>query len=185
MGCFMGMWFGVVAGVVSTLAFCTMASAQDLLQEYGPEDAVDFANFSFVPRPNYQGSFWIVDSATNKIIGYAPWNAQNRQWRLFNLKGEYKGLMQATIGSDKPPHYTQYAWYDKESRYKAAIVTRLGGRPRSPELPFGELGGEFLPYEIGNIPLEYPSLEIETDPLRRFPSGVDVSPITPEPLRAK
>jgi hypothetical protein len=181
----MGIGLGIVGVAASLLIVCSLSSAQDLLQEYGPEEAMDFANFSFVPRPNYQGSFWIVDSATNKVIGYAPWNAQNRQWRLFNLKGEYKGLMQATIGSDRPPHYTQYAWYDKENRYKAAIVTRLGGRPRSPELPFGELGGEFLPYEIGNIPLEYPSVEIETDPLRRFPSGVDVSPITPEPLRAK
>lgn len=181
----MGIWLGVVGGVISTLVFCTMASAQDLLQEYGPEEAVDFANFSFVPRPNYQGSFWIVDSATNKVIGYAPWNAQNRQWRLFSLKNEYKGFMQATIGTDKPPHYTQYVQYDNENRYKVAIVTKLGGRPRSPERPFGELGGDFLPYEIGPIPLEYPSIEVQTDPLRRFPSGVDVSPIIPEPLRAK
>jgi hypothetical protein len=184
-GCSVGIGFKVVSVAAIFLAGISFSSAQDLLQEYGPEEAMDFANFSFVPRPNYQGSFWIVDSATNKIIGYARWSAQNRQWRLFNLKSEYKGLMQATIGTDNPPHYTQYAWYDKENRYKAAIVTRLGGRPRSPGQPFGELGGEFLPYEIGNIPLEYPSLEIETDPLRRFPSGVDVSPITPEPLRAK
>ena len=153
------------------LMVCSLSSAQDLLQEYGPEEAMDFANFSFVPRPNYQGSFWIVDSATNKVIGYAPWNAQNRQWRLFNLKSEYKGLMQATIGTDKPPHYTQYAWYDNENRYKAAIVTRLGGRPRSPERPFGELGGEFLPYEIGNIPLEYPSVEIADRPSTPFSVG--------------
>jgi hypothetical protein len=180
----MGIWFGVV-GVISTLIFCTMASAQDLLQESEPENAIDYANFSFVPRPNYQGSFWIVDSATNKIIGYAPWDAQNRQWRLFNLKNEYKGFMQATIGGGDPPYYTQYAWYDKDDRYKAAIVTKLGGRPRSAELPHGELGGDFLPYQIGNIPLEYPSIKVETDPLRRFPYGVDVSPITPEPLRAK
>ncbi len=181
----MGIRSYLVSGVIPLFFLCNLAAGQDLLREYGPDEAVEFANFSFVPRPNYRGSFWIVDSADNKIIGFAPWNPQNRQWRLFNLKGEYKGFMQATIGSDKPPHYTQYAWYDKENKYKAAIVTRLGGRPRSPELRFGELGGEFLPFEIGNIPLEQPSIEIETDPLRRFPSGVDISPVAPEPLRAK
>ncbi len=175
----------IIGTLVWFLSFCTLAAAQDFVQEYEPEEAFSFANFSFVFRANYAGAAWIVDSTTNKIIGYAPWSAENRQWRLFDLQGHYMGFMQATVGSDKPPHYTQYAWYDKENRYKAAIVTRLGGRPHTRELPFGELGGQMEPYEIGNIPVDYPSREVEIEPLRRFPPGVDVSPVQPERLKVK
>ena len=49
-----------------------MASAQDLLQEYGLKKLWISPVFLSSQEPNYQGSFWIVDSATNKIIGYAP-----------------------------------------------------------------------------------------------------------------
>jgi len=98
---------------------------------------------------------------------------------LFTLTGKYGGFIQATIGVTKPPHNLQYLWYDKDNRYKGVFIAHLGGRPVTPELPFGELGGNLEIYPIGNIPLRPPSYEIELDPLKRFPEGVDITPIEP------
>jgi hypothetical protein len=175
----------IIAVFFAGFCWYANAAAQDLLGRYTPEEALEFAVFYFMPRPNYMGSQWIVDYSTNKIIGYAPWDPQSRQYKIFSLKNEYYGFMRATVGEDNPPHYTQYAWYDKDNRYKAAVVTRLGGRPRTVDRPYGELGGEFQPFSIGNVPIPYFSREIEVDPLRRFPPEVDVSPVVPESLRVK
>ncbi len=125
----------VIASFLATFCWYSNAVAQDLLGHYTPEEALQLAVFNAIPRPNYEGAQWLVDYNTDKIIGYAPWDPQSRQYKLFSLKNEYYGFMRATVGDDNPPHYTQYVWYDRDNRYKGAIVTRLGGRPRTVDRP--------------------------------------------------
>jgi hypothetical protein len=149
----------------------------DPLQDTTPEEALEGAFFYIAFKPNNQRVAWIFQGETDKIIGYAPWDPVSRRWTLFTLQNVYSGFLQATVGTTSPPHFKQYLWYDKENRYKGLFVARLGGRPVTPDLPFGELGGERDLYQIGNIPPRPPEYQIEVDPLRRFPSGVDVSPI--------
>lgn len=154
----------------------------DVLSKPSPEEVLQNSNFRIEPRPNYQGASWLVEEGTGKIIGYAPWDAVNRRWTLFNLRGQYRGFLQATIGTPSPPHYKQFLYYDGHDRYKGVYIADLGGRPVTPHLPYGEIGGGLAYRAAGNIPVPLPDLRIEVDPLKRFPEGVDVSPITP-PLR--
>ncbi len=148
------------------------------------KDELTEANFLILPRPNYQGSYWLIDQATNDIVGYAPWDALKRRWTLFNLRGEYQGFMQATIGDRNPPDYRQYLWYGKDNQYKGVFIAQLGGRPQTPDLPHGELGGSLNFYPKGNIPLAPPNYEIETDPQKLFPEGIEVEPVPVLPGRS-
>lgn len=141
-----------------------------------PKEDLDEANFYLAPRPNYEGSQWVFDTKDNQIVGYGPWDAQKRRWTLFNLRGQYQGFIQATVGSTDPPHFRQYLWYDKDNRYKGVFVASLGGRPVSPDLPYGELGGGLNIYDKGNIPLGLPSIEVEVDPMLLFPEGIILEP---------
>jgi hypothetical protein len=150
--------------------------ATPIVSDKMKEELVE-ANFIIVPRPNYAGSFWIIDQADNNIVGYAPWDKIKRRWTLFNLRGDYQGFIQANTGSDDPPHYTQYLWYDKNNAYKGVFVASLGGRPTTPDLPYGEIGGNLNYYAKGNIPVQPPTYEIETDPLKLFHEGIEVDPL--------
>jgi hypothetical protein len=154
-----------------------MSLGQGFIEERTPDQVLEGANFYLVPRPNFAGSFWIIEEANRNIVGHAPWDPVKRRYNLFNLRNEYQGWMQATMWQGKPDFYQQFLWYDKENRYKGVFIRTLGGRPTTPDLPFGELGGTLPVYLIGNIPIPQPSVEVETDPLRRFPEGVDVSPV--------
>jgi len=163
--------FGVVSALVILLG--TVPAVAELFEDQTPETALDRARFYIGHSNQYAGASWIYENSNNKIIGYASWNAQNRRWTLFTLRGEYYGYIQATVGTTAPPHYRQYLWYDKDHRYKGVFVAHLGGRPVTPDLPFGELGGQLELNEIGNIPPLRPSREVEPDPLRRLPYGRD------------
>ncbi|MBI5248229.1 MAG: hypothetical protein HY912_01930 [Desulfomonile tiedjei] len=171
---------GLVWFVVLVLAGSPSA---DVFDDPLPDEILEGANFYIAPRPNYEGSFWVFDQSTNKVIGYAPWDSVNRRWTLFSLNAEYKGFIQATTGATNPPHFTQYLYYGRENQYKGVFVAALGGRPVSPDLPHGELGGSLALYEIGNLPVPAPTYEPEVDPLRRFPDGVDVSPVERPSMR--
>lgn len=164
-------------GLVLTLASVPVFG--DVLEDRTVEEALEGANFFILPRPNFKGSFWIVDQEDNKIIGHAPWDPVKRRWTLFTLRDEYFGFIQATMGQTKPPHYKQYLWYDKYNRYKGVFVKHLGGHPVTPLLPFGELGGNLQLYEYGNTFLPLPSYKLEVEPLKQFPDGVDISPVEP------
>jgi len=155
----------------------------DPLDDSTPEERLEGAFFYISFRPDYAGAAWIFDGETHKIIGLAPWDAVKRRWTLLSLDGKYFGFLQATMGTTSPPHFRQYLWYDKDNRYKGLFVARLGGRPVTPDLPFGELGGERDLYQFGNIPVRPPDYQVETNPLMRFPYGVDISPV--EPPRVK
>lgn len=174
MGAYIFRLVGLVCFVVVTWAGSLSA---DVLGDLAPEETLDAANFYIAPRRNYEGSFWIFDQATNKIIGYAPWDPLTRRWTLFTLDSAYRGFIQATVGTTKPPHFTQYLYYGRENEYRGVFVAALGGRPVSKDLPYGELGGSLALYEVGNVPVAMPAYEPEVDPLRRFPEGVDISPV--------
>jgi hypothetical protein len=167
----------VPAVLVLVLTLGVIPVFGDVLEDPTVEELLEGANFVIVPRVNFKGSFWILDQETDKIIGHAPWDAVNRRWNLFTLNNEYYGFIQATIGSLNPRHFTQYLWYDKDNRYKGVFIANLGGRPVTPDLPFGELGGDLARYDYGNIPMTLPQFRLEVDPLKLFPDGVDVGPI--------
>jgi hypothetical protein len=140
------------------------------------KENLDEADFYLAPRPNYKGSHWIFSTRDNQIVGYGPWDSVKRRWTLFNLRGQYQGFIQATLGPTAPPSYRQYLWYDKDNRYKGVFIASLGGRPVTPDLPYGELGGGLNIYSKGNIPLDLPSFEVEVDPWRLFPDGIILEP---------
>jgi hypothetical protein len=165
-------------GLGFILVPCAYASA-DPLGESTVEEALEGANFYIAPRPNYKGSFWVFNQENNDIIGHAPWDAVHRRWTLFTLTGEYFGFLQATVGAVDPPHFVQYLWYGKDNEYKGVFVAKLGGRPVTKDLPYGELGGELDLFREGDIPIPPPEYHFEVDPLKRFPEGVDASPVDP------
>jgi len=162
-------------GVLLTAGPCPA----DVLMDKEPDEILDEADFYIEPRPNYQGSYWVIDQKSRKIIGYAPWDAVKRRWTLFNLGSQYRGFLQATMGDTEPPHLIQYLYYGTDGNYKGVFIADIGGRPVTPQRPYGELGGGLSLYPIGNIPMALPQYELEVQPLRLFPEGVDISPVDP------
>lgn len=152
---------------------------EDPLIKQTPEELIEAANFILRLRPNYSNAYWVVRGDDNDPIGYAPYDSARQRWTIFSLKGTYYGFIQAVIGDRKMRYFTHLLWYGKDNEYKGFFVARLGGRPVTPDLPFGELGGEYIPYLIGNLPMEQSEYKLELDPLRRFPAGVAVEPVRP------
>ncbi len=169
--------FSVILGAIALVITAALPAMGQF--EVTPPEPLERANFYIAPRLNYSGSYWIFDQTNNNVIGYAPWDTVRRRWTLFTLTGKYGGFIQATLGATKPPHYKQYLWYDRDNRYKGVFIAHLGGTPVTPEHPFGELGGWLEIYRIGNIPISLPSYRLELDPLKRFPEGVEVTPVEP------
>ena len=150
-------------------------------------------------RPFYRGADWLYDYRTLKLVGYAPWDSNRRRWTLFSLEGQYKGFIQASTGEDglwyfrrqkyglstssdqevnrKPRYFTQYLLYDSHNTYTGLFVRRIGGRPATPELPYGELGGQLEFYRRGDVKLEAPSYQPKVDPLRRMKESIEVKPL--------
>lgn len=174
-----------IAGIVLVLmgislwSISSVCAEEDPLMKPTPEEVLETADFYLRLRPNYARSYWIVRQDDDDLVGIAPYDSAKRRWTLMSLRGEYYGFIQALIGDEVNQWFTQLLWYGKENEYKGFFVARLGGRPVTPDLPFGELGGEMLLYPMGNLPMEQPHYEIEVDPLRRFPEGVEVTPIKP------
>ncbi len=168
----------VLMGLFLWLGYPASAD-EDPLMKPTPDEVLDNADFYLRLRPNYQRSYWVMRQDDNDLVGIAPYDPDKRRWTIISLKGKYYGFIQALIGDEENGWFTQLLWYGKENEYKGFFVARLGGRPVTPDLPYGELGGEMLLYPIGNLPMELPSMELEVDPLRKFPDGVDVRPIKP------
>lgn len=161
----------------------------------------EMAYFYIRERANYEGAQWVYDDRTHKLVGYAPWDPVQRRWTLFTLDGEYKGYIQATIGDDgfeyfrqqnefrsnlqydtrneRPPHFSQYLWYDSHNRYRGLFVKRLGGRPATLKRPDGELGGQLEIYRRGDIQSVSPLYQIQIHPLKKMMEGIEVDPIDP------
>jgi len=139
------------------------------------KDNVDIIPYVLVNRGNYENRNWIVSVRTGQIIGYAPWDDVSKRFTLLNLDSKYMGFVQATVGElRKPEDYTQYLRYDRDNDYTGVMIKSLGGRPRTPTLPFGELGGQLNPYLIGNLALKLPGLYTYVDVVRA-PMGMDIS----------
>lgn len=184
--------------VIFLCAGCPPVLAQE--QDAAGETS-ELVDFYITARPNYEGAQWVISERTEKIIGYAPWNPIQRRWTLFSLRGTYEGFIQATMGEagfgwyrsekevrsnlqenvapEEPPFFTQYLWYDKHNRYKGLFVPRLGGRPPTYKLPYGELGGQLIYYAKGDIQSEPPPYQLEVHPLRRLMRGIETKPIDP------
>lgn len=139
------------------------------------KDNVDVIPYVLANRGNYENRRWIVSIRTGQIIGYAPWDDVSKRFTLFNLDSKYMGFVQATVGElRKPEDFTQYLRYDRDNDYTGVMIKSLGGRPRTPTLPFGELGGQLNPYLIGNLALKLSGLYTYIDVVRA-PMGMDIS----------
>ena len=169
--------FPIVLGTVAALVILALPARGQF--EVVPQEPLATSDYYIAARPNYAGSDWIFDQNTNKIIGYAPWDSVRRRWTLITMTGKYAGFVQATLGATEPPHYKQYLRYDKDNRYTGVLVAHLGGRPLTKDRPYGELGGWLELYDFGNIPITPPSYQLQLDPMKRFPEGVEVTPIEP------
>ena len=184
--------------LIVCLLFGSSVIAQE--EEAGRADS-ELTYLRIRERPYYEGSDWIYDVRTDKLVGFAPWDSTRRRWTLFSLEGRYKGLIQATIGSDghtfhrgekagqgnfqaftvnqTPPHYTQYLLYDSHNRYVGLFIRRLGGRPANLKRPDGELGGQLEIYKTGDVQAAPSPYQPEVYPLRKMMEGVDVQPVDP------
>lgn len=144
------------------------------------KEPVDSTPFTIVNRGNYENVGWITSTVSGKIIGYAPWDAVNKRFTLMSLTSQYRGFVQATVGErgnpdlKKPEHYMQYLWYDRNNLYKGIFITTLGGRPRTRDLPYGEMGGQLVAHSIGNIPLGPMGITLFID-YAKPPMGMDIS----------
>ena len=69
--------------------------------------------------------------------------------------------------------------YDKDNRYTGVLIARLGGRPATKDRPSKNLEVPRALSYFGNIPITLPSYQLQLDPLKRFPEGVEVTPIEP------
>jgi hypothetical protein len=159
----------------------------DALHAPDEKDITWSTKFKIVPTGQAPDNYWVIRIKDNKIVGYAPWDRINRRWTLFNWNGEYRGIIQATVGQQLIKHekvdiwyqwYTQYVWYfsDRASDniYRGVMIASLGGRPKTETLPKGELGGSLDLYQIGYVPGRPYEPAIFIDPAKR-PMGIDIS----------
>lgn len=172
------------------LFFCGLcfAYAQELpiIDALNPPDDKDITESTdFILQPAFQAfeSFWVIRIPDGIPVGYAPWDRIKRRWTLFNFHGEYRGFVQAIIGQqfiqherevEWYQHYTQYLFYFKDNVYRGVLVAKLGGRPKSPTLPYRELGGMLTLYPIGNFALRPPYYFVGID-VTHPPMGIDIS----------
>jgi hypothetical protein len=155
----------------------------DALRPVDAKDITESTHFKLVRNITYPDMFLAVRIEDNKTVGYAQWDRINRRWTLFNLHGDYRGFIQATIGQQLIKHerndiwyqyYTQYLFYFKDNVYRGVMIAAVGGRPTTETLPYGELGGGLNLYSIGNIPLSPPKIWLGIDVANR-PLGIDIS----------
>lgn len=161
------------------ISFLATDSAMSQLPSVSAEDDrdnIDGTNFTLIPRLNYERSYWVVRIKDGEIIGYSPWDIERRRWNLFNLYGNYRGFIQATIGERSIEYYKQYTWYDRHNRYLGVFIASIGGHPRTKDYKYGELGGSLDLYNFGNPPLGMPKLLFDIDPNKSYqPMGLDSS----------
>ncbi len=144
------------------------------------KEPIDYTPYILGNRVNYVNVSWIISSVSGKIIGYAPWDTVNKRFTLLSLTSQYRGFLQATIGERENPdlqtrdHYLQYLWYDRDNIYKGTFITTPGGRPRTRDLPYGELGGQPQAYNIGNIPIGPMGIILNLNYAKR-PRDTDIS----------
>lgn len=146
--------------------------------------------FKLVPAINYQDRFWVVRNKDLVRIGWAAWDSVYRRYTIFNLRDEYRGYLQATIGKhntkDKdgnilPHDFRQFLWFWGDNRYRMLAVRTLGGRPpKTYKLPYGELGGDLQNFAqgniAGNVPLRWGKHFGAIEPIKG-PAGIDISVI--------
>ncbi len=166
----------LVSWILSLLATGVAMSQLPAVSAEDEKDNIEGTNFTIVPRSNYHRSYWIIRIKDGEIIGYAPWDIERRRWTLFNLYGQYRGFLQATLGERRIEYYKQYTWYDRNNRYLGVFIASIGGHPRTKDYQFGELGGSLDLYNIGDMPLRPYQLLFDIDPNKSYrPMGIDTS----------
>jgi len=176
--------------VAFSFFFCGLSSVNgqeipyfDALHPPDEKDITESTEFFLTPA-EYADKFWVTRIPDGKTVGYAPWDRVKRRWTLFNLNDEYRGFVQATIGQQFIQHerevewyqyYNQYLYYFKDNVYKGVLIAGLGGRPKSPTLPFRELGGNLVLYGIGNFALKPPYYSVGIS-VTHPPMGINISP---------
>jgi hypothetical protein len=155
----------------------------DALHPPDEKDITEGTDFYLTPA-EYADKYWVTRIPDRQIVGYAPWDRVKRRWTLFNLHGDYRGFIQATIGQQFIQHerevewyqyYNQYIFYFKGNVYRGVLVAGLGGRPKSPTLPYRELGGNLTLYPIGNFALKPPYFFVGIN-VTHPPMGINISP---------
>jgi hypothetical protein len=155
----------------------------DALHPKDEKDITESTHFRLERNLTYPDMFLVVRIEDNKTVGYANWDRRNRRYTLFNLHGDYRGFIQATMGQQFIKHerndiwyqyYTQYLFYFKDNVYRGVMIASPGGRPVTETLPYGERGGNLNLYSIGNIPLSPPKIWLGIDVANR-PMGIDIS----------
>lgn len=177
---------GLSLGLIM-LAACTTYGQEipffDVLHPKDEKDITISTRFRLARDITYNDRNWVVRIPDDTTVGYASWDRINRRYTLFNLHGDYRGIIQAIIGQQFIKHervdiwhqdYRQFIFYFKDNVYRGVMIASLGGRPKTEKLPYGELGGSYDLYSIGNIPLSPPSTSIYIDPANR-PMGIDIS----------
>jgi len=130
-------------------------------------------------RETLNNTFWLVDPVANRIVGTAVWDSFQRRYTLFDKTGKYGGFMQAVLLDRRPYSYhQQYLLYDENNEYRGMSIRGLGGRTlqhmrpapfgvptlEPPPQPRAELGGQLRLYQVGNVALEPPELDIRFFP---------------------
>lgn len=187
----------ICLGLILLLSGISVVSAQELpyidvsvaANQAEGNDITLRTYFKLVPAINYQGRSWVIRNQDGVRIGWAGWDDVNRRYTIFNLRDEYRGFLQATIGMHNvkdelgnilPHHYTQYLWYWSDNLYRMLAVRTLGGRPpKTYKLPYGELGGDLQNYGDLNIAGIVPLRPVSAggspiEPIKG-PAGIDIS----------
>lgn len=155
----------------------------DALHPPDEKDITESTRFKLSRMLMYSDMYLVIRIKDGLPVGYAPWDRINRRWTLFNMHGDYRGIIQAIVGQQFIKHrrediwyqyYTQYLFYFKDNIYRGVMIASLGGRPKTEILPAGELGGSLDLYPIGNIPIPRDTPHIYIDPANR-PMGIDIS----------
>ena len=176
--------FGLVlVFLMSSYLFGQEVPFIDALHPPDEQDITEATLFKLSRMLMYSDMYSVIRIKDGLPVGYAPWDRINRRWTLFNMHGEYRGIIQAIVGQQFIKHqrvdiwyqyYTQYLFYFKDNVYRGVMIASLGGRPKTETLPEGELGGSLDLYPIGNMPLKPPGISIYIDPAKR-PMGIDIS----------
>jgi len=119
-------------------------------------------------RPNYEKSRWVFEEGTDRLVGYAMWDEIKHRFTIFDLNGKYNGYYQGTVDSFYPGFYVQYLRYGQDNEYSHGITVMPGGRPKTPTNPYGELGGQWVFNEYGNIPIPDPLPDPGRTPLDKI-----------------
>lgn len=160
----MPLWKVMLPVAVLVLAPLCAACYQNEVED----EPLIYSDYRIALRPNYQGGRWVFEEGTDRLIGYAMWDNIKHRFTVFDLDGKYHGFYQGTVDSFYPGYYVQYLRYAHNDKYSHGITVLPGGRPKTATNPYGELGGQWVVNEQGNIPIPDPMPDPGRSPLDKI-----------------